>query len=230
MSATFAINPGPPDHLVFTVPPSDAQVDQPIAPAVQVTMLDINGNVATSFTDIVFMGIDHDGSFSPPATLSPPGTQRAASAGVAVFEDLRIDKAGMGYTLVASAAGHKGGFSGPFDVTTTPPPPPPPATHLDFTEEPPSTLVLNGTFSVTVTALNDQGGVATGFTGTIQVTLQGPVQLGGLTGTRQVAAVGGVARFTDLRVTGACVGCSLAATASGLNGATSSTFNVVLGQ
>jgi len=227
VSDAFAINPGAPDHLVFTVQPSNAQVNSPIAPAVQVTMLDINGNVATSFTNIVFMGIDHDGSSNPPATLSAPGTQRAAAAGVATFEDLRIDKEGAGYTLVASATSLKGGFSSAFNVTATTPPPPPPATQLEFTQQPPDRLLLNGGFSVTVTALNAQGGVATGFTGLVQLTLQGPITVGGLTGTRQVNAVGGVARFTNLRITGACVGCSLVASASGPASTTSSSFTVI---
>ena len=226
-SDAFAINPGVPDHLVFTVQPSAAQVSRPIAPAVQVTMLDINGNVATSFTSIVFMGIDHDGAVSPPATLSAPGTQRAAAAGVATFEDLRIDKEGVGYTLVASATGLKGGFSDPFDVTAGAPPPPPPATQLAFTAQPPGTILLRGSFSVTVTALNDQGGVATGFTGAVQLTLQGPISVGGLSGTTQVTAVGGVARFTNLHITGACVGCSLVASASGPASTTSTTFDVI---
>ena len=334
VSAPFAINPGAPDHLVFTVEPTNTQVNQPIAPAVQVTILDINGNVATSFTGIVVMGIGHDGSLTPPATLAPGGTQRAASAGVATFEDLRIDKVGVGYTLAASASPLKGAESRTFDVTlvaasathqsfatppsdvdvsqimppvrvealddngarvtsytgtitlalapnpgalggTTsasmvnglatfsnlwvtqagtgyaltahaadlpdvtspaftvtqpPPPPPPPATHLAFTDQPPGVIVLSTTFSVTVTALNDQGGVAPGFTGAVQLTLQGPIAVGGLEGTTQVNAVAGIARFTNLRVTGVCVGCSLVASSGGLAGATSSTFNVVFGQ
>jgi hypothetical protein len=318
VSAEFAINPGPPDHLVFTVQPSDAQANRPIAPAVQVTMMDLNGNVATSFTSTVFMGIDNDGALVPPATLSPPGTQRAAAAGVATFEDLRIDKVGVGYTLVASAAGYKGGYSGSFDVTPATPstgdltvgastsggtpdpngytitvdggssrtitnngsttytgvtsgdhsveltglasncttsganprsvtvpagssasstfavdcpaPPPPPATHLAFSTQPPNPIILSTTFSVAVTALNAQGGIATGFTGTVQLTLQGPIAVGGLQGTTQVNAAGGVARFTNLQVTGVCVGCSLVANASGLGGATSRIFNVVVGQ
>ncbi|HEV8265630.1 MAG TPA: hypothetical protein VGQ06_11840 [Gemmatimonadales bacterium] len=333
VSAPFAINPGAPDHLTFTVEPSNTQVNQPIAPAVQVTMRDINENVATSFTGTVVMAIDHDGSLVPPATLAPAGTQRAAAAGVATFENLRIDKVGVGYTLVASATGYTDGLSGRFDVTpvagsathqsfatppsdvevnqvmspvrvealddngarvtgytgtitlalapnpaalagttsapavnglatfanlwvtqagtgyvltahaadlpdvtspsftvSAPPPPPPPATHLDFTDQPPAVIVLRTTFSVTVTALNDQGGVATGYSGLVQLTLQGPIELGGLEGTTQINAVGGVARFTNLRVTGLCVGCSLVASSSGLTSATSSQFNVVAGQ
>jgi len=112
-----------------------------------------------------------------------------------------------------------------------PAPPPPPATHVEFTLQPPSPLIILQTpFSVTVTALNAQGGVATGFTGLVRLDLQGPVLLGGLTGVVEVPAVGGVARFTNLRVTGLCTSCSLVASASGLTGATSVSFAVVAGQ
>jgi hypothetical protein len=41
--------------------------------------------------------------------------------------------------------------------------------------------------------------------------------------------VGGIARFTNLKVTGLCVGCSLVASSGGLSGATSTSFDVVLG-
>ena len=409
VSAEFGINPGPPDHLVFTVQPQNAKVNTPISPPVQVTMVDRQGNVATSFTETVFMEIFIDGAFNPPATLAPPGSQLAAAAGVATFAELRIDKAGQGYQLVASAAGHPGGYSAFFNVdpatsstgdltvgattsggtpdpngytitvdggssrtitnngsttypgvtagdhsvqitglasnctasganprsvtvpagssasttfavdcptpppqtgnltvgaattggtpdpngytvtvdgtpqrtignngstpytglnpgshvvtlgdvasnctvsggashtvtvvagqTTTetfavdcPAPPPPPATHLAFSTQPPNPIILSTTFSVAVTALNGQGGVATGFTGAVQLTLQGPIVVGGLQGTTQVNAVNGVAQFTNLKVTGLCVGCSLVANAGGLTGATSRIFDVVLGQ
>ena len=44
-----------------------------------------------------------------------------------------------------------------------------------------------------------------------------------------VNAVNGVATFSNLHVTGLCTGCTLQATATGLAGATSSSFNVVAG-
>jgi hypothetical protein len=150
-------------------------------------------------------------------------------SGLATFSNLRVTQAGTGYALTAHAADLPDVTSPSFTVNQPPPPPPPPppATHLAFTDQPPGTLLLNGSFSVTVTALNDRGGVATDFTGPVQVTLQGPIAVGGLEGTRQVNAVGGIARLTNLRVSGVCVGCSLVATSGGLTGATSSTFNVV---
>ena len=100
---------------------------------------------------------------------------------------------------------------------------------LAFTSNPPPILVLNATFSVEVTARDAQGGTATSFSAPVSLTLEGPVVAGGLTGTTTVNAVNGVATFSDLRVTGLCTGCTLKAAASGLAGATSSSFNVVAG-
>jgi len=113
------------------------------------------------------------------------------------------------------------------DSTTTPPPPPPPATQLAFTGNPPASIVLNSTFSVEVTARDAQGATATDYSGTISLTLEGPVITGGLSGTTSVNAVNGIATFSDLHVTGLCTSCTLRAAASGLAGATSSAFVVV---
>jgi len=106
-----------------------------------------------------------------------------------------------------------------------PPPPPPPATHLGFTRDPPSGLQVGGSFSVEVTAYDAQGGTATGFTGLVSLTLQGQIVLGVLSGQTSVNAVNGIATFNNLKLTGACTGCSLTATANGLTGATSGTFS-----
>jgi len=98
---------------------------------------------------------------------------------------------------------------------------------LAFTSNPPPILVLNSTFSVEVTARDAQGGTATGFSDPISLTLEGPVVAGGLSGQTSVNAVNGIATFSNLRVTGLCTGCTLKAAASGLPGATSSSFNVI---
>ncbi len=119
-SGSFAINPGPADHLVFLVEPSNTRPNQAITPAVRVAVHDVYSNVVTSFTDVMFMNIGNDGSLLKNATLDPAGTHRAASAGIATFEDLRIDQLGSGYTLAVSAAGTRGATSGRFDVTLTP--------------------------------------------------------------------------------------------------------------
>ena len=108
-------------------------------------------------------------------------------------------------------------------------PPPPPATNLAFTANPPPILVMNGVFSVEVTARDSGGQTATGFVGRVTVALQGPIAAGGLSGQTSVSAVNGVATFSNLKVTGTCTQCSLVATTPGVASATSSPFNVVLG-
>jgi len=64
----------------------------------------------------MFMNIGKDESVLGNATLDPAGTQRAASAGISTFEDLKIDEIGLGYTIAVSAAGTRGTSSSPFDV------------------------------------------------------------------------------------------------------------------
>jgi len=113
-------------------------------------------------------------------------------------------------------------------TTTSGSPPPAPATRLGFTHDPPPTgLSVGGSFSVEVTAFDAQGGTATGFSGLVTVTLEGPIVIGGLNGTKSVNAVNGIATFNNLSVTGACTQCWLTATAAGLAGATSRKFDVI---
>ncbi len=116
-SGSFGINAGIAHHPKFLVQPSNTAPNTPIKPAVQVAVMDVYDNVATSFTGTVYIGITNDGSVTKNATLEPSGTQRAAAAGIATFEDLKINLVGIGYTLVASATAVHAETSAPFDVT-----------------------------------------------------------------------------------------------------------------
>ena len=86
-----------------------------ITPAVQVTALDAQGSVATSFTGSVTVAIGHNGGLLLPGTLSGTKTVAAAS-GVATFSDLSIDQVGNGYTLVVGANGLSGATSASFNI------------------------------------------------------------------------------------------------------------------
>jgi len=114
-SGSFGINPGPGHTPKFLVQPTNTTLNQPVTPAVQVAIMDIYGNVATSFTATVYM--DPGSSWTPGATLEGSGRQRAANAGIATFENLKIDKVGVGYTIVASATAIDATSSDPFNVT-----------------------------------------------------------------------------------------------------------------
>jgi hypothetical protein len=116
-SASFDIAAGNASQLVFAVQPGNTETGVAITPAVQVAAQDALGNTVTSFTSSVTIAI---GTNPAGGTLS--GTVSApATAGVATFGDLHIDKAGTGYTLQASGGGLPAVTSAAFDITLPPP-------------------------------------------------------------------------------------------------------------
>src|SRR5881409_1907841 len=221
-SATFNVTPGTAAKLVFTVQPSNTAAGAAITPAVQVTAQDALGNTASGFTGTVTVAL---GANPVGGTLSGHTTV-AASAGVATLADLSLDRAGTGYTLTATAAG--GGLSGAtsaaFNITVGA------ATQLVFTVQP-STAVAARTISpaVQVAARDALGNVVTAFTGSVTVALGTNPTGATLAGTTTVTAAGGVATFGTLSVDKVGTGYTLAATAPGLSGATSSAFTVTVG-
>jgi len=100
-------------HLGFQVQPSTITAGQPIAPAVQVSILDGSENVVAGATDSVTLTI-----IAGPSGATLTGTtQVAAAGGVATFPDLAIAKPGTGYALRASASQLAGATSSAFDVS-----------------------------------------------------------------------------------------------------------------
>jgi hypothetical protein len=110
-----------PCALRFVTQPTDAQVGQhitgtagsPTGPAVSVEIVDSSGHRVTGSTASVTMAI---GSNPGGGTLSGTKTV-AASAGLASFGDLSIDKPGTGYTLQASGTGLSSATSRSFNET-----------------------------------------------------------------------------------------------------------------
>jgi hypothetical protein len=99
------------------VQPSNTTPNRPITPPVRVAVLDVYGNVATSYGYVVYCLMGNDGSPGKNANLEPSGTGRAPNAGIATFENLKIDQVGLGYTLSCSGTHVDDGISAPFDVT-----------------------------------------------------------------------------------------------------------------
>ena len=102
--------------LAFTVQPSNTGVGQAIDPAVQVTIVDENGNKDANASDAVTVALLNNAAGG---TLSGTATVNAVN-GVATFSDLSLDKEGRGYTLVATASGFAQATSKKFKIGNPP--------------------------------------------------------------------------------------------------------------
>jgi len=124
VSSSFGIKPGPAKYPQYLVQPSNTTPNRPITPPVQVAVLDVYGNVDTSYPYVLYCLKGNDGSPGKNATLEPSGTGRAPNAGIATFENLKIDQLGVGYTLSCAGTHVDVGISAPFDVLPSLPAPP----------------------------------------------------------------------------------------------------------
>src|SRR5439155_188256 len=221
-STPFDVSPGAATHLAFTVPPSTTPANATITPPIQVTALDVGNNVATAFAGNVVMAIP---ASSNPSGGTLGGTKTvAAVAGVATFGDLSVDKAGTGYTLTAAATGLTTPTSAVFNVSAGG------ATHLVFAVQPSTTTAGAAVApAVQVAAQDAQGNTATPFTGSIGLAIVSNPGGGTLAGTTSVAAVSGVATFANVSIDKVGTGYTLAASATGPAGATSTAFNITPG-
>ncbi len=111
-SAPFDVTPGAAARLVFLTQPAGAKVGAALAPAVKVGIQDGRGNLVTTASNAVTVRL---GRNRTGAVLT--GAAAVAEAGIATFADLKVDKAGAGYTLAASAPGLAGAACAPFSVT-----------------------------------------------------------------------------------------------------------------
>ncbi len=219
-TASVTVDPGTAAQLAFTVQPSTTPAGAPITPAVQATALDAFGNPATTFSGDVTVAI---GTNPGGGTLSGT-TTIAAAAGVATFANLSINRVGTGYTLTAASTGLTGTTSSGFIIIIGDPGP------LVFTVQP-GTTAAGAAMSpaVQVTATDQFGNIATGFTGNVSIAIGTNPAGGTLSGTTTVAAVAGVATFSNLRIDRAGAGYTLVASAIGLPGSTSTSFTITPG-
>ncbi len=220
VSSAFDVLIGDATKLVFTVQPSNLITGGTISPAVQVTAQDVGGNTVTAFAGNITLTI---GTNPGAGTLSGTTTV-AAVAGVASFSTLSIDKSGTGYTLAAAASGLTGATSAAFNVSAGP------AKSLQFTVQPTSGAAgVAITPPVVVTAYDSLNNVATSFTGNVTMAIGTNPSAGTLSGTLSVAAVAGVATFSNLKIDKLGTGYTLVASATGLTSATSAPFDILVG-
>ncbi len=217
-SAKFDVMDRLPTQLVFSAGPSNTPVSATIAPAVTVAAVDNSGQTAHGYTGLVTIALANN-----PGNAGLSGTLRVnAVAGVATFADLSVTDAAPGYTLRATADRLGGATSDPFDVTPVP-------VRLVFYTQP-HAANHNQTIvpPVTVVAVDKNGILVAGFTGTVSLAFgANPGGPGShLNGHTSVTAVLGIATFGDLSVSKAGNNYTLVASAGGLAAAVSAPFSI----
>lgn len=203
--------------LAFTGQPNTLAAGTTL-PAIRVEARDTSAHLVTCFSGQVTLSLAPNQS----GAVVTGGTAVSAVGGVAIFSDVRIDRAGTGYTLSAAGAGLTAGTSATFSVI------PAAASRLVFTVAP--VVAAAGVPiapSVVVAARDSFGNVATSFSGSVTMVI-GTNPVGDtLDGTTTVVAVAGVATFGNLTLDAVASGYTLVATSAGLAADTSGTFNVV---
>jgi hypothetical protein len=208
-------------RLSFSVQPANTLAGATLTPAAQVSVLDGTGKVMTSSTASITVALT-SGTGTAGARLLGATTVSAVN-GVATFATLRVDSAGSGYTLTASASGLSGATSSLFKVSAAS------AVRLGYAIQPRSTAA--GAViapAVRVTVLDSVGNVVTTSTAGITVLIKPGTGTTGarLLGTTTASAVNGVATFATLSVDLAGIGYVLLAGAPSFLHVPSVAFNV----
>ena len=215
-SASFPVSSANPSQLVIRQQPSNTKAGTAINPLVTVAVEDKFANLVTNGSLLVNMAVHTGpGSFDSSSTL-----QAVVGNGVATFNNLVLDIAGS-YTLSATSGSLTAATSTSFLVSATT------ASQLAFVNQPPNGtagLILNP--AVTLDVEDTFGNLITDDNSTITLALGGGAAGAALHGTIQLAAINGVATFSDLSVDTKGTQYTLSATDGALTGAISAPFTI----
>jgi hypothetical protein len=237
ISEPFAILPGAPAKLAFSVQPSGGKAGTPLTPSPEVKVQDINGNTVNTF----------DGSISISASVTypnynatdqnQPGTITVHSAlsgittvqmvnGVARFTNISSGASRPNYTLTASSDSLTSATSAYFSILPSDP------VKLEFTVQP-SGCKAGVPFETQpkVAIVDAFGNVVTSARASIAMSITPDSGAAGaiLSGTNTLKAEyasGGLAEFEDLSIDLTGSGYMLTATVSSLQTANSQAFDV----
>lgn len=216
-SDPFNITAGAPDHLVITKQPVTTVAGEDIL--IDVTVQDaFNNTVILSTENVTIEAASNPGGWPllTSSSLTKPFILGVASWSAA--DDLRINKAVVGYRLAASGVGQTV-FSDSFDITPADP------AALRFVQQPTTTLedaIMAPPVTVQILDVFDN---LTTSTATVDLALVtnpcGSVLTGG-----SAAAVAGVATFSSLTFDRGCTGNVLEASSGGLVRTSSDAFTI----
>jgi Bacterial Ig-like domain (group 2) len=189
ISNAFEVGAGPPGALNFVTQPSETPASEPITPAPQVRVTDAFGHVVVDPAVVITIALGNNPSG---ASLSGDKT-RTTDEGIATFTGLELNRAGSGYTLVATLGNVPPATSAAFDITSRT------AVAL-LVETQPSDVAAGQPIapSVRVSVRDDLGNILETDSRDITVAINTGVAGAAFGGTKTVAAVDGVATFSNL--------------------------------
>lgn len=216
-AACDSTGPLVPAKLAFSVQPASTSAAATFTVAVEVQ--NASGDRVAGATNSISLSLGNAAGavLLGTTTLGPVN-------GVATFTDLRIDRPGTGYLLIATSANLTNATSSSFAIAVGPP------VKLVFLVQPGLTVSTTPISPPPTVAVQDlAGNTVTSATPSITLTLGFSPGGGTLTGTTVVTAVNGIATFSDLRVDKVGTSYTLAASSINLTGATSAAFSVLNG-
>ena len=212
-SAAAAITVGarPAVRLAFLQQPGTTAASQPITPALLVAVQDDQGGTVTTGSRTVTLSLgSNPGGATLGGTLSAPAVN-----GVATFNNISLNLAGNGYTLVAASTGLTSATSNPFNITAGN------ANQLFFTTAPPGSAGSGVPLSPQpVVQIRDASGNPVPQAGVL-VTASVASGIATLTGATATTSGTGAASFSGLTVSGPAGSVTLAFSAPSLISVTS---------
>ncbi len=218
-SAAFDIAAGAAAQLAFVANPVDTVAGAVLAPPVVVAIQDTSGNTLASATASIAVSILNN----PGNSLLGGSGLVAAVNGIATFADLSLDKAGAGYTLLASAPGLGTATSAAFGVTAGA------VSKLAFLVQPSEVEFATPISPAVRVVVEDAlGNPVPGASAAVVVTLEDNPGFAVLSGATLALMVDGAATFADLSLNRSGSGYTLRASSPGMVDAVSDRFTVVL--
>jgi uncharacterized repeat protein (TIGR01451 family) len=215
-TTSFGVSPGSATQVVVTTPPAGS-VTAGAGFGLTVSAEDAFGNVDPTYGSGVTVAL----AANPGGATLGGSLTVLASAGVATFTGLSLDRAGTGYTLRLSSGSLTPATTNAIRVT------PGSATQLVVTTQPTSVTAGAG-FGLVVQAEDAFGNVDPTFAGIMTVALAANPGSASLGGSRTASIGGGVATFSGLTLDRAAAGYTLQVSAGSLS-ATTSAITAVAG-
>ncbi len=112
LAGCSSTEPLPASELSFVVQPSSTAVGTPITPAMQLSLVDSNGELVSGATATITLTI----SPNMAGAMIGGTVTRTTVDGIATFDDITVNSQGAGFTLIAAANGFPPKVSNSFNV------------------------------------------------------------------------------------------------------------------